>query len=112
MAKQDTSDFHKISENENVEVYQSMQRYKTKETVTESGATLAAPIKYGPQTFKTLDSSTLSSALDQFKGYDVVSVQVSKDAGIVVKVQRAKGDTYEVVEPGVTRLQPKGGDAK
>ena len=105
MASKTTFDFHKVSENESLEVYQSMQRYKTKETVTESGATLPAPVKYGPQTLKAVDASTLGDALAQFDGYDIDSISISKGSGVVVKVTRT--GPYDPKEPDVERLKPK-----
>ena len=112
MASKTTFDFHKVSENESLEVYQSMEKYKTKETVTDSGATLPAPVKYGPQTLKTVDASTLGDALTQFDGYEIDSISISKNSGVVVKVART--GTYEPKEPDVERLKlkkTKGGDA-
>ena len=112
MASKTTFDFHKVSESADVEVYQSMQKYATKEAVTESGATIPAPIKYGPQTLKVVDTSTLGEALAQFDGYDINSIAISKDSGIMVKVTRT--GPYEPSEPNVERLKPKkvkGGDA-
>lgn len=98
-------DFHKVSQNADLEVYQSMQLLKTKEDVNG-----VVPRKYHPQTIKTINGSVLDDALESFKGYDIDSVQMSKNEGIVVRVHRTAGDDYEAPEPGVERLEVKGGD--
>lgn len=108
MAKSDQQfDFHKVSENADVEVYQAMQRYKTKESIDKDGNKLPAPRKYGPVELKSIDAETLASALDMFDGYDVDQVSISKQSGITVRVNAPKGEDWEAPEPDVARLEVK-----
>lgn len=97
-------DFHKVSENENVEVYQAMSRLDTK----TNKETDVAPVKYGPTPVKKVDGSALDDALALFDGYDVEAVTISKAAGIIVRVVRSKDNPYNA-EPEVQRLSSKGG---
>jgi hypothetical protein len=105
-------DFHKVSESEDAEVFQSMDRLETKEMETDDGRKLPAPRKYGPTLPAKIDEKTLAEIFDVFSGYDIDSIAISKGAGIVVRVNRDKNNPYVEREADVERLESrkKGGN--
>lgn len=92
-------DFHKISENEDVEVYQAMKKAKT--SPAPDGSEVR---KYTPELPKSIDGTATATVLDEFDGYDIESIHVSKTGGITVAVSRGKDNPFEEKEPGVERL--------
>lgn len=98
-------DFHKVAESEDYEVYQSMKALKTKEMPNGE-----APKKYTPAPVKTINAETVASLLEPFAGYTIDSLRISKNGGVVIRVERSKDNPYEPEEEGVVRL--KGGGKK
>ena len=98
-------DFHLVSESDQFKVYQAMEAGKMK--ALEDGSMPAK--KYTPYLPKNVAEVDVSA---DFKGYDVDSIKVSHDGGVVVRVKRDKDDVFVDSEPNVTRLESKGGAAK
>jgi len=98
-------DFHLVSEDKGFKVFQAMEAGKMK--ALEDGTVPAK--KYSPYLPK---NAAEFDADEYFSGYELDSVKVSREAGIIVRVVRGKDDPFVEVEPDVTRLEPKGGVSK
>lgn len=96
-------DFHQVSENESVIVYEAMEKLNTEPN--EDGTEVR---KYGTVNVKKVEN--IDAILEAFAGYDVESITVSKQSGIKVVVNRPKDQPYVEAEPNVKRLERKGGD--
>lgn len=101
-------DFHKISEDADVEVYQAMVALDTKPA--PDGTEVR---KYGPEMPKTVNEATVKQVFDAFSGYQLDRVSVSLTGGITARVLRDKDNEYVEREPNVERLESrKGGKSK